>query len=190
LQQLRDGPDDFFVIFIEVLSDREEKSMIVDEDVTAGDYLHGFLYGTRAALYEKGRQSITITLNELNARSVGVLIALFERAVGLYAELIDVNAYDQPGVEAGKKAAGRVLDLQRKVLLYLRAHRDAGFTVEAIAEGIGEPDAAETIQHLLDHAAVNPDHEIKLAPGANPSAMTTTPNRSRAVRLSARYSAS
>ncbi len=190
VQQLRDGPDDFFVTFIEVLRDRQEKSMMVEDDVSTGDYLHGFLYGTRAALDEKGRRSITITLNELNARSVGLLIALFERTVGLYAELIDVNAYDQPGVEAGKKAAGRVLDLQRKVLLFLRAHRGSDFTVEAIAEGIGELEAAETIQHLLDHAAANPDHEIKLAPEVNPSAMTTTPNRSRAVRLSTRYSAS
>lgn len=190
VQQLLDGPDDFFVTFIEVLRDRQEKSLMVDEDVSTGDYLHGFLYGTRAALYEKGRQSITITLNELNAGSVGVLIALFERTVGLYAEMIDVNAYDQPGVEAGKKAADRVLDLQKKVLDFLRAHRGSDFTVEAIAAGIGEPDSVETILHLLDHAAANPDHEIILAPGANPGTMTTPPNRSWAVCLSARYCAS
>jgi glucose-6-phosphate isomerase len=160
VQQLREGPDDFFVTFIEVLRDRQEKSIMVEEDVSTGNYLHGFLYGTRAALDEKGRQSITITLNELNARSVGVLIALFERAVGLYAELIGVNAYDQPGVEAGKKAAGRVLDLQRKVLLYLLAHRSSAFTVDEIAHAIGERNAAETILHLLDHAAANPDHGV------------------------------
>jgi hypothetical protein len=35
---------------------------------------------------------------------------------GLYASLIDVNAYHQPGVEAGKKAAGAVLSLQAKLL--------------------------------------------------------------------------
>jgi len=107
-------------------------------------------------------------LNELNARSVGVLIALFERAVGLYAELIDVNAYDQPGVEAGKKAGDRILDLQKKVLLYLRAHSNAGNTVEAIAEAIGEPDAAEMILHIIDHAAANPDHGVMRAPGTRP----------------------
>ena len=73
---------------------RADKSIIVGEDVTSGDYLHGFLHGTRDALYEKGRRSIAVTLDELNARSVGVLIALLERAVGVYAELIDVNAYD------------------------------------------------------------------------------------------------
>jgi glucose-6-phosphate isomerase len=41
------------------------------------------------------------------------LIALFERAVGLYGELINVNAYHQPGVEAGKKAAAAVLEVQQ-----------------------------------------------------------------------------
>ncbi len=164
VQQLRDGADDFFVMFIEVLKDRREKSMMVEEDVTAGDYLHGFLYGTRAALDEQGRQSITISLDELNARTVGVLISLFERAVGIYAELIDVNAYDQPGVEAGKKAAERMIDLQRKVLVYLRAHRNAGFTAEEIATAIGEPSAAESILHLLEHAAASPDHGLVRAP--------------------------
>jgi glucose-6-phosphate isomerase len=160
VQQLRDGTDDFFVTFVEVLRDRTEKSVLVEEDVTTGDYLHGFLYGTRAALCEKDRQSITITLNELNARAVGVLIALFERAVGLYAELIDVNAYDQPGVEAGKQAAQHMLELQRKVLGYLRAHPSAGFTVEEIAVAIGQPDAAEAVLHILEHAATNPDHGV------------------------------
>jgi glucose-6-phosphate isomerase len=38
------------------------------------------------------------------------VIALYERAVGLYAELVDINAYHQPGVEAGKLAAARDSD--------------------------------------------------------------------------------
>jgi glucose-6-phosphate isomerase len=42
-----------------------------------------------------------------------MLIALYERAVGLYASLVDVNAYHQPGVEAGKRAAAEVLAVQR-----------------------------------------------------------------------------
>ena len=36
---------------------------------------------------------------------VGLLIALYERAVGFYATLVNINAYHQPGVEAGKKAS-------------------------------------------------------------------------------------
>ena len=40
---------------------------------------------------------------------------MFERAVSFYAELVDINAYDQPGVEAGKKAAAKIIEYQKKV---------------------------------------------------------------------------
>ena len=77
--------------------------------MTPGDYLQGFWYGTRRALFENGRQSLTITVPRVDARTVGALIALFERAVGFYGSLVGINAYHQPGVEAGKKAAAAVL---------------------------------------------------------------------------------
>ena len=73
VQQLRDGVPNFFVTFIEVLRDREGPSIEVDAGVTAGDYLHGFLLGTRRALYENGRPSLTITVDEVDPRTVGLL---------------------------------------------------------------------------------------------------------------------
>src|SRR6185295_17093087 len=78
VQQLRDGVANFFLTFVEVAKDREdgELSVVVEPDVTSGDYLLGFLLGTRAALAEKGRRSITITLPDVSPRSVGALIAL------------------------------------------------------------------------------------------------------------------
>ncbi|MEO7300216.1 MAG: hypothetical protein ABI042_16755 [Verrucomicrobiota bacterium] len=48
---------------------------------------------------------MTLVVQKVSPFSVGVLIALFERAVGFYASLINVNDYHQPGVEDGKKAA-------------------------------------------------------------------------------------
>src|SRR6185295_18732628 len=117
VQQLRDGIDNFFVTFIRVEVERQlsRPPLEVEPGITSGDYLEGFLLGTRRALYEKGRDSITLTLKEISARSIGVLIAVYERAVGLYASLIGVNAYHQPGVEAGKKAAEEVIALERRV---------------------------------------------------------------------------
>ncbi|MFT5679990.1 MAG: glucose-6-phosphate isomerase [Myxococcota bacterium] len=113
VQQLRDGRDDAFVHFVET---RDPGSMMVGVDGSpSADHLLGFLYGTRSALSEAERPSLTIQVPDASARSLGVLIALFERAVGLYAELIDVNAYHQPGVEAGKKAAGRTLALLERL---------------------------------------------------------------------------
>ncbi len=113
VQQLRDGIDNFFVTFIEILKDNEKVPRINKKN--PGDYLSGFLQGTKLALSENDRQSITITINEFSSYTLGSLIALFERAVGLYAELIDINAYHQPGVEAGKKAASNILKLQSNI---------------------------------------------------------------------------
>jgi len=81
VQQLRDGVHNFFATFIEVKQGRKGESIEVDPGNTSADYLQGFLRGTRKALYESGRKSITISINEVTPYSLGMLIALFERAV-------------------------------------------------------------------------------------------------------------
>jgi glucose-6-phosphate isomerase len=151
VQQLRDGVNNFFVTFIRVLESGGSAHEVAP-GVTAGDYLHGFLLGTRAALFENDRESLTITIPRVDARTVGGLIALFERAVGLYASLIGINAYHQPGVEAGKKAAASVLALQGKVRAALSASPQ---TAEQVAAAAGVPDAAEAVWLLLEHLAAN-----------------------------------
>jgi glucose-6-phosphate isomerase len=113
VQQLRDGRNDFFVQFVQVLDDGMGSDLEVESGSTAGDFLQGFLLGTRRALSAGDRPSLTLTLPTIDARQVGGVVALFERAVGLYASLVGINAYHQPGVEAGKKAASAVLDLGR-----------------------------------------------------------------------------
>lgn len=151
VQQLREGVPNFFAVFVRVLEDGGSP-LEVEPGATAGDFLHGFLLGTRSALYENGRESMTITIPRVDARTVGGLIALFERAVGLYASLVGINAYHQPGVEAGKKAAASVLALQGKVLAALS---DAPQTAEQVAAAAGAPDAVESVFLLLEHLAAN-----------------------------------
>jgi glucose-6-phosphate isomerase len=149
VQQLRDGVNNFFATFIRVLSPGATDT-VVEPNVTAGDYLHGFFLGTRNALSENGRKSITITIDQVNARSIGVLIALFERAVGIYASLVGINAYHQPGVEAGKKAAAAALALQLQVLGALDV---APQTAEQIAAKLDAMAQVESIYLLLEHLA-------------------------------------
>ena len=168
LQQLRDGVNNFFVTFIEVLRDREGKSIEVEKGVTSGDYLHGFLQGTRRALSENGRESITLTLERVDARSLGVLIALYERAVGLYASLVHINAYHQPGVEAGKKAAEKIIQLKQILLDYLRKEEGNSFTPDEIALALKVPEETEAIFKLLEHAAANDDFPIVKTPARAP----------------------
>ncbi len=154
VQQLREGLPNFFATLIEVLQDREGPSMEIDPDATSGDYLSGFLLGTREALFEKGRDTITVTLPTANAKMVGALIALYERAVGLYASLINVNAYHQPGVEAGKKAAAATLSLQQKLLQQLRQANGA-ISLADLAEKAGAGDRIETVYKIVRHLNAN-----------------------------------
>ena len=156
VQQLRDGIDNFFVTFIEVLLDRApgRSSIEVEPRTSSGDYLAGFFQGTRRALAERGRRSITLTLEALDAQSLGALIALFERAVGIYAELIDVNAYHQPGVEAGKKAAADVIDSMHRVLDVLQVRKGTALSLAEVAEGAKTNDA-EAVFMILRRLSAN-----------------------------------
>jgi glucose-6-phosphate isomerase len=177
VQQLRDGVHNFFAVFIEVLKDRSARTVQkapisafsserveVEPGVYSGDYLAGFYLGTRQALFEKGRESITVTVSEVNEYSVGMLIALFERAVGLYASLVNINAYHQPGVEAGKKAAATVLQIQAKVVECLSKTSD-GVTVEELAKMAKLEESSEIVFKILRHLAAN--GRVNVARGAS-----------------------
>jgi glucose-6-phosphate isomerase len=154
VQQLREGVNNFFVTFIEVLEDRLGPSPEVEPGVTSGDYLSGLLQGTRKALYENQRDSITVTIPQVNPHTVGALIALYDRAVGLYGFLVNINAYHQPGVEAGKKAAAAVLDLQKRVVQVLQGESTA-LSLPELAQKVGEPGQIEAIYKVLRHLAYN-----------------------------------
>ena len=84
-----------------------------------------------------------------------MLIALFERVVGLYASLININAYHQPGVEAGKKAASRVIEIQRKTLALLSDNQGTALSVTEIAERIAAQDDVEIVFKVCEHLAAN-----------------------------------
>jgi len=154
VQQLRDGLANFFVTFIEVLRDGQQPGIEVEPGITAGDYLSGLLLGTRQALYEKDRPSLTVTIPDVTPLTVGALIALYERAVGLYGFLVNINAYHQPGVEAGKKAAAANLALQKQIVKVLQ-HSPQPMDVGAIAQAVNAPEQQETIYLILRHLAAN-----------------------------------
>jgi glucose-6-phosphate isomerase len=166
VQQLRDGRHDFFCTFVRVLQDRRQGHFEVEPGVTSGDYLDGLWQGTRGALFEKGRTSATIGVDRLDERVLGALVALFERTVAIYAELIDVNAYHQPGVEAGKRAAAEVLALQQNLLVALG---DEPKDVRALADAVtADPaDCWPVLQHL---AANRP--EVHVIGGHDPATAT------------------
>jgi glucose-6-phosphate isomerase len=152
VQQLRDGLRNFFVTFIAVDRARKGSSIEIEEGVRSEDFLNAFFLGTRSALAEEGRPSLTLTLAEVDAYHLSALIALFERAVGLYAELINVNAYHQPGVEAGKKAATGSLALQKSIMSQL-ARAEGPVTVPELAAALKAEDQQPLLFYLCRHLA-------------------------------------
>ncbi len=170
VQQLREGVPNFFATFIEVLEDRAGDSIEVQPGVTSGDFLSGFLQGTRLALYENQRDSITITVPAVTPHMVGALIALYERAVGLYASLVNINAYHQPGVEAGKKAAESVLNLQQRVMMALQSAGQP-LTLTELAAKANALGQIETIYLILRHLEANDRGVVFHGDRAQPSTL-------------------
>ena len=154
VQQLREGVNNFFLTFIEVLEDRTRDFVEIEPGITSGDYLKGFLLGTRTALNDKDRGSITITIPQVDERIVGALIALYERGVSIYASLVNINAYHQPGVEAGKKAAASVLNLQKQVVETLK-EASSPLSLSELASKAGVSNEIETVYQIVRHLNAN-----------------------------------
>jgi glucose-6-phosphate isomerase len=72
---------------------------------TLGELFRAEREGTRIALTEAGRPNVQIVLERIDAHALGQLVQLFEVAVAVMGEHYGVDAFDQPGVEAGKIAA-------------------------------------------------------------------------------------
>jgi len=164
IQQVIDGLNNSFVTFVGTLSDQSDDQVIIEGESTSGDFLNGFLLGTRQALAEKGRESVTITIRETSSFSIGVLIALFERAVGFYASLVDINAYHQPGVESGKKAASMILEVQEKVLSHLTKNKGLPLSTREIVLATELTPEFESVYWICERLAANPSRGVKKIP--------------------------
>ncbi len=115
IQLYTEGPFDKLITIIEVESfDRPVALSEMYGDVEGVSYLGGHTMaelmaaecrGTQVALEEAGRPFEVLRVGEVNARSLGELIYFNELAIAYAGELLDIDAFDQPGVEAGKNAA-------------------------------------------------------------------------------------
>ena len=77
-----------------------------------GELLNAERRGTEVALADAGRPSFSYLLPRVSPHVLGQLIYLFEFQTALSGELYNINAFDQPGVEAGKVAAYALMGRQ------------------------------------------------------------------------------
>ena len=114
VQLYAEGPFDKIITFIGV--DKFKKSITIPkiyEDmpslaflggVTQDDLIKTEQIATEYALLKAGKPNMTITLPEVDENTLGQLLYFFEVATAFTGELLNINAFDQPGVEEGKNA--------------------------------------------------------------------------------------
>ncbi len=101
---------------------------------TFGQLLEAERSATEYALCKASRANLTITLPEVSAYTIGALLHFFEMATAFAGEMLDIDAFDQPGVEEGKKATfalmGKAGFEQKKAELDSRPAKDMSLVIE------------------------------------------------------------
>ncbi|MCD6460557.1 glucose-6-phosphate isomerase [bacterium] len=112
VQLYKEGPYDKIITFIGVKNYRETVKIPDDyKDIEQLSYLGNKTLNqlikaeqdaTTVALARSNRPSCTITLDKLDAKTLGALMYMFEYQIAIAGELYNIDAFDQPGVEEGK----------------------------------------------------------------------------------------
>jgi glucose-6-phosphate isomerase len=135
MQQVQKGLPDCFVRLIGF-----EKRAVDYDNAQAGSMgrqLLAFLQGTQKALLQNKRPFVAATFRERNEYTFGMMIALEERIVTFLSSFLDINAYDQPGVQDGKLAASAVNKLSASIVAGLAKTPNVKGTAAEILSALG-----------------------------------------------------
>lgn len=114
VQLYTEGPFDKIIVLLGV--DKFKETITIPKiygDIPSLGFLGGITQNqlikteqmaTEYALLKGGKANMTITLPEVNEFTIGQLLYMFEVATAFAGELLNINAFDQPGVEEGKNA--------------------------------------------------------------------------------------
>jgi len=144
IQLYTEGPADKIITFLRVETfsrdlDIPKAFAYVDDIAFLGgrafsELLDAERSATEYALLRAGRPSITITLSEVDAYSVGALLYFFEMATAYAGEMLDINTFDQPGVEEGKLATFALMGKpgfeEKKAEMDARPQKDEAWIME------------------------------------------------------------
>lgn len=104
-----------------LLIEEDSEKLIIKEEIGDGDGLNFLagktmeevnkkaMEGTIAAHVEGGVPNLIIRLPKLDAFNIGYLLYFFEKACGMSGYLLEVNPFNQPGVEVYKKNMFKLL---------------------------------------------------------------------------------
>jgi len=99
LQLYNEGPTDKLIMFLEVEKMEIHFETLMKAEKTA----------TERSLGQYKKPNLTLRIDEIDARNLGRLFMLFECSIAFLGEYYRINAFDQPGVELGKKLTKEIL---------------------------------------------------------------------------------
>ena len=119
LQLYNEGPFDKVITFIKVENFRAEtkipngceefKDVAFLGGMTHNTLIEAERQGTEYALYVNRRLNQTIIMPEVNANTLGQPMFFLEMATAYEGELLNIDAFNQPGVETSKRATYAIL---------------------------------------------------------------------------------
>lgn len=119
LQQVMEGAKDKWVVFFRFLDCESDKIKLERSEFPSqnflqkkslGEVLAAEAVGTERALHLQQISTMSLMVDEVSPRSVGYLFMFFMLVVAGLGEQLGLNAFDQPGVELGKRLAKEILE--------------------------------------------------------------------------------
>ncbi len=117
MQLFKEGPNDKLIIFTEVLEPSTDLT-ITQKNIPGFEYLRNVTFGelikaelkaTTLSLVESERPNLTIEIDKINEKSLGELFMLLQLSVAYIGEILEINTFDQPGVERSKVLTREIL---------------------------------------------------------------------------------
>lgn len=114
LQQVMEGARDKFVMFLRVEESEQGSQKLQTpqfketQDLqgrTMGELLKAEALATQQALTENGVSTMTFKTKVLDEHTLGYMFMFWELVIAGLGEYLQINAFDQPGVELGKRLA-------------------------------------------------------------------------------------
>ena len=116
LQLFSHGPADKLLTLLRVATPDEDLDIPTVSGpfgYLGGQSLHRVLLAeqraTELALRSIDRPSLRITVPDLSSESLGELLFLFQATTAFAGEMLNINAFDQPGVESGKRLTSAII---------------------------------------------------------------------------------
>lgn len=108
IQLYNDGPNDKLSIFMDVKKPLTD--MQIPGSITFHELLQTEKTATAQALTKNNRPNITIEIDSICEETLGELFMFFEGTTAFLGEFFNINAFNQPGVELGKKLTEKMLN--------------------------------------------------------------------------------